>query len=249
MRPLTTPSLVLALTVVATQGFSQDQTAFHAPFDAVLKSAVEDGVVNYDVIAGDSRFADYVRSLEAPIPDGLNRAERLTYWINAYNALSIQGILNGHSPKSLLGRWKFFKRIEYSVGGRDIDLFDLERKVIIPIGEPRIHFAIVCASFSCPPLRAEAFDADRLDMQLDEQARTFLNDDEKNRYDVERGVAHISKIFDWYEDEFVAAAGSVQEYISGYVTDSPAQAALKNKQFKTKIQKYDWSLNGIPPKR
>lgn len=219
----------------------------HDDFDAVLRQHVSNGVVDYPGIAADARFAGYVEKLRAPIADGLSDDEKLAYWINAYNALSIKGILDGYSPKSLFGRLKFFKRVEYTVAGRKIDLFDLERKVIIPLGESRIHFAIVCASLSCPALRSEAYDADKLDQQLDDQARRFLNDETKNSFDPERKVARLSKIFDWYEKEFMQLAGSVQDYVAQFVNDPNIAAALETGEYRVKHKKYLWTLNGKPP--
>lgn len=86
-----------------------------------------------------------------------SHSEALVYWINAYNTLAIKGILDGRSPRTLLGKYSYFKKAKYRVGGKRINLYDLERKVIIPMGEPRIHFAINCASQSCPKLLSRAY--------------------------------------------------------------------------------------------
>jgi hypothetical protein len=242
---------LLCLYVLAAGSYAAENTGgdtFHDSLDAVLRQNVSDGIVNYPGIAADPRFDAYIESLRAPLPAGLSAGEELVFWINAYNALSIQGILDSHSPKSLWGRLKFFKRIDYEVGGKNIDLFDLERKVIIPLGEPRIHFAIVCASLSCPPLRSEAYTVAQLDNQLDDQARLFLNDAEKNSFDEDAKVAYISKIFDWYEDEFANHAGSVQLYIAQFIVDPNIVSLLRTEGYRIKYEKYDWSLNGQPPK-
>ncbi len=222
---------------------------FHGEFDAILRAQVSNGAVNYPGIGADGRFLAYVSRLAEPLPDGLTREQRLAFYINAYNALAIKGILDGHSPASLLGRYKFFKRIRYKLDGGEINLFDLERKVIIPMGEPRIHFALVCASHSCPPLRSEAYIDSRLDEQLDEQARLFLRDNSKNRFDGDSQTAYLSKIFDWYADDFEVSAGSVQQYVAQYLPDSRLVKALKADAYKVKYLRYDWSLNGAPPPR
>ncbi len=215
-------------------------------FDGILHRHVKSGVVDYAGIAGENAFAGYVEQLaRADLPQG--SADGLAFLINAYNALSIKGILDGGSPKSLLGRYRFFKRDKYNVSGESMNLFDLERKVIIPLGEPRIHFAIVCASASCPPLRGEVFDAARLDEQLDEQARLFINDPAKNSFDKVAGIARISRIFKWYRSEFEAAAGSLQAYLAEFVDDPDTADMLRRGEFKVRFQKYDWSLNGTPP--
>jgi hypothetical protein len=221
--------------------------ADHADFDAILKTSVDDGYVDYPRIAADPRFPDYVEALAAPLPADASRDEQLAFYINAYNALAIRGILDGQSPSSLLGRYKYFKGTEYDVGGQHMNLYDLERKVIIPFGEPRIHFAIVCASASCPPLRAEAYTAERLEAQLEEQARAFLTDTSKNYFEPDRRRARLSRIFDWFPEDFAGHSGSVQQYIAQYVTDPGIAAALRVQDYKIKYLKYDWSLNGIEP--
>lgn len=234
-----TPSLALA------GGFGD---AYHSDFNAILKANVDSGRVNYPGIAADPRFAAYVDALaNADIPESTPFEQRLAFWVNAYNALAIQGILDGGSPSSLLGRLSYFKRDKYQVAGRTITLFDLEHDVIIPLGDNRIHFAIVCASASCPVLLDEAYLPSQIDTQLDEQARLFINDGSKNAYDLERGRARISKIFDWFKKDFAAESGSVQRYIAPYVSDPEIAAALAENRFRVKHQKYDWSLNGVQP--
>ena len=125
-----------------------------------------------------------------------------------------------------------------------INLNDLERKVIIPIGEPRIHFAINCASTSCPKLRPHVFSAEELETQLKHAAEEFINDTSRNYFDSTMKVANISKIFDWFEEDFVKHSGSVQKYLSQYVTDAEIAKQLHNEEYKIKYIKYDWSLNG-----
>ena len=154
--------------------------AFHDEFDAVLRAHVSDGRVDYPAIARDARFGSYLERLAAiEVAPDLPLNERLAFWVNAYNALAIKGILDGGSPSSLLGRLSYFKRDQYRVGGREITLYDLERDVIIPLGDNRIHFAIVCASASCPPLLAEAYVPSKVDEQLEQQTVAFVNDPQK----------------------------------------------------------------------
>ena len=222
--------------------------AQHAEFSAILAANVENGYVDYPGIAADPRFMVYVEALAAPLPADTPRNEQLAFYINAYNALAIKGILDGQSPSSLLGRYKYFKGTEYDIGGQQMNLYDLEREVIIPYGEPRIHFAIVCASASCPPLRAEAYTANRLEAQLEDQARVFLGDTSKNYFEPDRRTARLSKIFDWFPEDFAGHSGSVQEYVAQYVSDPDIAAALRARDYKIKYLKYDWRLNGIAPR-
>jgi hypothetical protein len=225
-------------------------SAEHTPqqlLDDVLQAHVVDGKVDYPGIAADPKFTQYLQQLEAK-PVFKSRQDALAYWINAYNALAIQGILDGRSPQTVFGRLGYFKNTKYAVGGRKINLYDLEREVIIPLGEPRIHFAINCASASCPKLFPTVYTADKLETQLETSARTFINDSTRNAFDRDKNVAYLSKIFHWFEEDFRQHAGSVQKYVARYVDDPALAQALANESYVVKYAKYDWSLNGIPPR-
>jgi hypothetical protein len=221
----------------------------HRLFDEVLHAHVKDGWVNYPEIARDARFDAYLDQLGRIDPATLPaKNDRLAFWINAYNALAIKGIVDGGSPATLLGRYDYFIKRRYTVGGRIINLHELEQTVLVKaFGEPRVHFAIVPASRSSPKLRAEAYSAERLPMQLDENARTFINDPERNRFDRARREATLSKIFDWSSDEFIAASGSLVRYVKKYVNDKSLLRELDAEFHTVEFLKYDWDLNGIPP--
>lgn len=221
----------------------------HQAFDAVLRDYVADGQVDYPGIAADSRFARYLKDLSSFNAMSLTeRKEQLALWINAYNALAIQGILQGRSPSTLFGRIDYFKLAKYQAGGQEIDLYDLEHKLLRPLREPRIHFAIVCASRSCPKLCSEAYTADRLEQQLEQSARVFINDPKRNLFDRKRKVAYVSMIFQWFEEDFAAHSGSVLRYIANYVSDPALAQELGNGGYTVKYLDYDWGLNGAPPR-
>ena len=117
--------------------------ALHESFDDVLKEYVVDGQVNYAGIKGDQRFHDYLQFLKNANPNIYGtQKEKLVFWINAYNALAIKGILNGLSPGSFISRVSFFITTDYDVAGREISLHDLEFDVLILFADARIHFAI-----------------------------------------------------------------------------------------------------------
>lgn len=238
----------LAAALLLACGLAHAQPANDASFDALLRANVAAGSVRYAGFAGSPAFRRYVEDLGRPAPPG-NRAETLAYNINAYNALAIAGILDGLSPATLFGRARYFKFKDWPLNGTTTNLYDLEHKVIRPLGEPRIHFAIVCASKSCPVLRPEAYTAARLDAQLDEQARAFVNDPLRNRFDKATRTAHLSEIFKWFAEDFEGPAGSVQKYVSRYVADPEVARALANDGYKVEWIDYDWTLNGTPPGR
>jgi Protein of unknown function, DUF547 len=223
--------------------FSQDQ------WEAVLCAHVRDGVVDYPGLQGDARFLSYVALLDRIDPRQLSKENQFAFWINAYNAFAVKGIIDGYSPQSLWGRYRYFIGREYQVGGRMVNLYDLERSILIAqFHEPLMHFAIVCASGSCPKLQPWAYRGHKLDRQLDEVARAYINDPTRNRFDRVRKVAALSMIFKWFESDFSVAAGSVLAYIARYVDDPELASELIQPGYRIEYLDYDWSLNGIPPK-
>jgi hypothetical protein len=214
--------------------------------DGVLLRNVRNGFVDYDGIRADPAFDRYVTGLGTATSDDLREPnDRLAFLINAYNALAIRGILDGYSPASMFGRYRYFKHRTYQLMGDPTTLEGLERGRILPLGEPRVHFAIVCASMSCPRLASHAYRPAELDDQLESAARAFANDGTRNRYDTQRKLAFVSSIFDWYQADFIAAAGSVQKYLARYVADPAARDLLAKDGFELRYVPYDWDLNGV----
>jgi hypothetical protein len=222
----------------------------HAVFEKVLESHVKDGVVDYPAVQTDDRLQTYLAQLDRIDPNALaTRNERLAFWINAYNAFAMKGIVDHDSPASWVGRYRYFIGREYRVGGATINLYDLERQVLISqFRESLIHFAIVCASMSCPKLQPWAYEPTQLERQLNRAAREFINDPTRNRFDRKQRIASVSKIFDWFEEDFVAAAGSILAYVARYVDDPALAKELAQPGYRVEFLDYDWSLNGIPPK-
>lgn len=220
----------------------------HQAFDEVLHAYVNDGKVNYPGVAADPRFSAYLTELKQTDADALpSREENLAFWMNAYNALAMKGILDGYSPSTAFGKLRYFYLNKYEVGGKTINLYNMEHEIIRPLGEPRIHFTIACASQSCPKLRSEAYTAERLEQQLDENARRFINNTSRNRFDRNEKIAHLSMIFKWFDEDFVKHSGSVLEYIANYVDDKELASELAAGSYTIKYLEYDWNLNGTPP--
>lgn len=253
--------ITLSLVILAT-GCSTVPTAFkpadpipahefsHRLLGQVLAAHVKDGVVDYPGVQLDERFSAYLTQLDRVNPTAFpTRHDRLAFWINAYNAFAIKGILDRYSPVSYVGRYRYFIGRDYRVGGESITLYDLERQVLIKqFREPLMHFAIVCASVSCPKLQPWSYEPGQLDIQLDRAARAFINDPTRNRFDRKRKVASLSMIFKWFDDDFAEAAGSVLAYIARYVGDSDLAHDLLASTYRIEYLEYDWSLNGIPTK-
>jgi Protein of unknown function, DUF547 len=222
----------------------------HRLLGQVFSLHVKDGLVDYPAVQTDHRFPAYLAQLDRMDPNALaTRHERLAFWINAYNAFAVKGIVDHYSPTSLVGRYRYFIGRNYRVGGSTVNLYDLERQVLIKqFQEPLIHFAIVCASTSCPKLQPWSYEPDQLNIQLDRVAREFINDPTRNRFDRKKKVASLSMIFKWFEEDFTKAAGSVVSYITRYVNDPELVQDLMQSDYRIEYLEYDWSLNGIPPR-
>ena len=108
-------------------------------------------------------------------------------------------------------------------------------------------FAINCASVSCPALRSEAYVATDLDRQLEDSTRRFINDPSRNRFDRKNKIAYLSRIFDWFEDDFSRHSDAVLDYVARYVDDAELAGELNNRDYTIEYLEYDWNLNGISP--
>ena len=215
-----------------------------ATWDALLKAAVIDGNVNYTQWQHNPEFDALIEQIGTVDTSAMSRQQKLVFYINAYNILAARGILDGSSPSTLLGRHVYFKRDGYLVAGNRITLHILEHELIRPLQEPRIHFAIVCASKSCPILQSEAYTLQRLDQQLTLAATGFINNPQRNQFNTADRRAELSSIFKWFEEDFVAASGSLQSYLASIVDDKEVADLLKQEAFKISYRKYDWRLNG-----
>ena len=169
--------------------------------------------------------------------DDEEREAQMAFWINAYNLLTIDLIIKEREYDSIRNLGNFilnpWKKHKWRLNGKYYTLHEIEHKILRPMGDPRIHFAINCASLSCPDLRIEKYRAARLDAQLEDQAQLFLKDNTKG-ISVEGDLAYISRLFDWFEEDF-DSSGGVKSYIS---------LVTSNDQLKIEYLPYNWKLNG-----
>ena len=214
-------------------------------WDDLLVSYVRNGFVDYDGFARDPRLDQFVAELGTTEAASLNDSDaRKAFYINAYNAIAIRGILDGYATGNQGQRNRFFTRLKYDVLGEPTTLQQIEHGELRPMGDPRIHFAIVCASLSCPRLSSAAYRPEQLDAQLELAATAFINDHSRNRFDASRKIAFVSKIFDWFSSDFATTAPGLQIFLSQYVQDPEASALLAGSGFTMKYAEYDWNLNG-----
>ncbi len=219
----------------------------HAPWTALLKKYVNaKGLVNYKGFIKDQKALDaYLATLSNNPPEkSWSRDEQLAYWFNAYNAFTVK-LITMHYPVSSIKKigpdvqvifvntpWdkNFFK-----IGGKNFSLNDIEHKTLRKdFEEPRMHFALNCASTSCPKLRNEAYEASKLNSQLDDQARDFLAD--KSRNVITPNKLKISKIFSWYGKDFTKSSGKI-DYLNKY---APVKI---NRSANIEYMDYSWDLN------
>ncbi len=221
----------------------------HHPWTLLLKKHVSaKGFVDYQSFVKDSSLLNsYLRTLSDNAPNDVNWnvSERMAYWINAYNAFTVKLIVDHYPVSSIrdigsqiqipfvLSPWdiKFI-----TINEKQMDLNNIEHGVLRKeFNDPRIHFAIVCASKSCPRLRNEAYQAEILEKQLEEQAHDFFSDSTKNVIRPEK--VKVSKIFSWFKSDFTKDEELI-EFIDRYT-----ELSLNSDTEISHLQ-YDWSLNG-----
>ena len=221
----------------------------HNVLDELLKTHVEDGMVDYKTLktnpAALSRYLGQLASAKQGDFDGWTQEQQLAMLINLYNAATLKLIIDNYPVDSIKDIGGLFRKPwdikSLTLFGETITLNHLEHEILRKkYDEPRIHFAIVCAAKGCPALRAEAFTADKLEAQLTDQGEQFLRDSDKNRVDASKQAVYLSKIFDWFEKDFTRD-GTLIEYVRPYF--SPADAEQLKDGFKVKHTSYDWSLN------
>lgn len=220
----------------------------HTSFDQLLQAHVsKQGKVDYSgFIAEVDKLDAYLNLLSTNPPDRetWSEEEQLAYWINAYNAYTIKLIINHYPIKSIkdigpklsipivntVWHLEFFE-----IGGKPASLDEIEHKILRKeFDEPRIHFAINCASISCPKLLNQAYTANKLDAQLEQAARAFINDAKHNTLAKNQG--ELSPLFSWFKEDFTRK-GSLVEFINQFADNK------LSKEAKIAFKNYNWSLN------
>jgi hypothetical protein len=249
--------VVLALAAAACRSLEAQEKLSHARWDRILKACVtEAGWVDYPRIR-----KEFAGELKAYLEE-LGRVElaslgdqnaRKAFWINAYNAVCVQAILDQNLPAEVPRAKVFganiFTEAKHKVAGKTRSLDDIEHGILRrEFKDNRIHAAIVCAASSCPRLRAEVYDPARLDEQLDDQCRSWINvqknkkDERKNYLDQEKKVMYVSKIFDWFGEDFGGDEAGVLAFVKRFA-DEPTRAFLEKNKVRVRYLTYDWSLN------
>jgi hypothetical protein len=240
----------------------------HQPFDQVLQQYVDSqGQVSYALLKKDRNGLDtYIDSLAAISPHSHpdrfpNRQHQLAYWINAYNAFVLKGVIDAYPVSSVMDIMHFngfFRRRKFTAGGEELTLDSIENKIIRPTFEdPRIHFAVNCGAVSCPELENRAFTGEDLDRRLEAALRRVAQNPKHVLLDSTAGKLYLSKILEWYGDDFITwfpqerkpanRDPKLIDYLLPYLP--AASSAYLKRQPGTDLSflDYDWALNERKP--
>jgi len=227
----------------------------HSVWNALLTQYVDaNGMVDYTTW---KKSVDDVRNLDdylvrlsgARFSQKSSPETRLAFWINAYNAVTVRGILREYPTTSIrnhtakLVGYNIWKDLQLIVDGKPYSLEQIEHDILRKMGEPRIHFAIVCASIGCPRLLNEAYTSERLEAQLTTNTKAFFADRTKFRYDARAQTIAVSPILKWFAEDFGANQSQQLRRIAPYLPDAAAQQLAQNGAARVSYLEYDWGLN------
>ncbi|MCO5167466.1 MAG: DUF547 domain-containing protein [Planctomycetes bacterium] len=248
------PSLVVALAalLVAPGARALPPAETYDDLTALLKRHVDErGLVDYRTfkVQDEEALRAVVRRLGSVDPAGLADSPRAlkAYWINVYNAVTLQAVLEFFPLGSLREKaegqgYNVWDDYPFDAGGRRWSLNQIEHEVLRPLGDPRVHAALNCASVSCPRLLREAYVPARLDEQLEEQTRQWLNDPARG-VRVGDGVVSLSMLFTWFGEDFGPDVPARLRWVSQYLRDPAMREAVTRRGARVEALPWDWRLN------
>ncbi len=233
----------------------------HSGLTGILQATVdEQGGVDYQGIRdrGREKLEAYVKSLQEADLNDMSEKERMAFYINAYNAFTLQLIVDHYPLESIrkipdlsgvvgFGQWK--KEL-WTLEGERISLDTIEHKILRPMGDPRIHFALVCAARSCPNLARKAYTGGTLDDMLHEQGQRFnrspkgLQTSMEKRFFRQRPVLRVSSIYKWFRGDFLRVSKDLPGFVLPYASaEDRAFIEANREHLKVDYLDYDWDLN------
>jgi hypothetical protein len=242
--------LIILLIMCSSKLSANGDVNLHAEWDFILKKYVLEGKVDYNKIIGTpadlKRLNDYLTTLGNAEVSLLTRDERLAFWINAYNAFTVKLILNHYPLKSIKDIKDPWKQKLWYTANVKLSLDDIEHiKLRKEFREPRIHFAIVCASIGCPALYPEAFEKNNIEQLLNRVARHFFAE-RRNFYLKTSGkitTIYLNRIFKWFKSDFGKDNKQIVEFIFPYLKKQDRDIIKVSDAFKINYLDYDWTLN------
>lgn len=252
--------VLLAAGLIVVTGPAWSQTVMdYSAYDGLLNKYVnERGLVDYEQLCQDPALDTVTEFLSGIDPAGLETDAALAFWINVYNAFTLKVICDNypldsinelHGGGLIIGtvfKTTVWDKKWFAINGEEMSLGHVEHQILRPkFNDPRIHFAIVCAAISCPPLRNEAYTAEHIDRQLDEQGRIFLSRRDLNRFELKSQTAHLSGIFKWFRKDFGRNKKELLTYLSAFVSTPEVRELLRSQpgQWTVRWNDYDWGLN------
>lgn len=223
--------------------------ADHIDLTFILRDHVKDGRVNYAALKKDKRLDAYLEAMSRVDVAELKSLARKAYYINVYNAVTLKAVADAWPVASIRdiggkGSGNVWKQPLVRLRSDTMSLDELENVVLRRLGDPRIHFAVVCAAKGCPTLRNEAYESHNIDGLLDEQTTAFLASPTWNVFDATKKVVRISRIFEWYRKDFADSDKAMLRFLARY---GPRAAAddirMHLDAYRIEYLDYDWRVN------
>jgi hypothetical protein len=227
----------------------------HSVWNGLLNKYVDDdGMVNYAAWKASASDANALKQYLAALGCGdpaaaTTKAGKLAFWINAYNALTVHGILQVYPTSSIRNHtakligYNIWQDLPLPVAGAKYSLEDIEHKILRKLGEPRIHFAIVCASIGCPRLRNEAYTPQAIESQLADNARDFFSRKRNLQVDPSGREVRVSTILEWFGEDFGSTPQKALAWSAAYMPDDATRQLIEAGGFTVRYLDYDWNLN------
>lgn len=231
-----------------------EASVLESRLNSALSSYVDsEGKVDYSSLEADKTVEEFANWLETFDRKSLKTVnEKIAFWINAYNMLIIHGVIMRlrkdlkYADTGNRGRFQrlaFFYKTKYKIGGKKYSFSQIE-KMLRSASDPRVHFAMSCASQSCPALKNSLYTTENLDHELDYAARAFIRSSQGSRLDKENKTIYLSAIFKWYEKDFGKTSGSALSFVEKYLGKEERDFVKANRsEIKVDFLPYDWGLN------
>jgi hypothetical protein len=241
--------MITIITSVSYSSYAQNTNNYSTHYKKLLSRYVSNGerngihttLINYKSWENDPLHRKTMEVVQQTNPDLFEFKEKMAFWINVYNLLTIDLIIQTGEKNSIKNQGSLFQNVwkvnYWIINNKKYTLDKIEHQILRPMGDPRIHMAINCASLSCPDLRTEPFTGKKLEIQLEEQTQLFIQNKSKGVKITKSGL-QVSKIFDWFSEDFVRTGG-VENFINKQLHSNYTNLKI------SKYLYYDWVLNSL----
>jgi len=243
-------SLMIYTGSASAQISAEEINSIHKSYDILLQLYVTNNRFDYGRMWNNEddvqRLAQYIDTLETMNPADWSKNDAFAYWINLYNAATIELVLKNYPIKSIRDIGGFLRKSPWNrkvvtVAGREMTLNDIEATIRDQFKDARVHFALNNTAVSCPPLSNRAYLGESLENQLEAACFMVLKDERFVK--ITDSELLVSKIFDWYKNDFIESAGSFREFIAKYREED--RDAIMDAARQLKFMDYNWDLNMV----